>query len=182
MPWKPGSQVPAIRLQNGSRRWVSYHVLQEDKLTTKAVEKNVTNTILASLNATITEGVGAQAEGSRSAAVTTRQEGTPHLLVEDYRVPPSDRAGDADHDVVGTTVPFPEGCKELRVLGFFFGRDGWIPYRNKVYTRKRRTIHVITAVDKQLDGYHEPGQQNEVCFSQHEVYSRGHSSMDVFEL
>lgn len=167
MPWEPGKQVPAIRLQNGSRHWISYHVLQEDKLRTKAVEKNVTNTILASLNATITEGVGARAEGSRSAAVTTRQEGTPHLLVEDYRVPPSDHPGDSDHDEVGTTVPFPKGCKELRVLAFFKGKEAWIPYRNKVYTKKRRTVHVITAVDKQLDGYHVPGQEYEVCSTQH---------------
>ncbi|CAM9320636.1 unnamed protein product [Ectocarpus sp. 4 AP-2014] len=162
MSWRPGKKVPAIRLQNGSRHWISYHVLQENKLMTKTVEKNVTNTILASLNATITEGAGARAEGSKSAAVSTRQEGTPHLLVEDYRVPPSDCPGEADHDVVGTTVPFPKGCKELRVLAFLRGKEAWVPYRNKVYPRKVRTIHVITAVDKQLDGYHVSGQDHEV--------------------
>lgn len=163
MPWKPGKQVPAIRLQNGSRHLVSYHVLQEDKLRTKAVETNVTNTILASLNASITDGMGARAEGSRSAAVTTRQEGTPHFLVEDYRVPPSEHPGDSNHDEVGTTVPFPKGCKELRVLAFFRGKEAWVLYRNKVYAKKKRTIHVITAVDKQLDGYHVPGREYEVC-------------------
>lgn len=163
MSWGIGKQVPAIRLQNGSRRWISHHVLQENKLLTKTVEINVTNTILASLNATITEGAGARAEGSRSSAVTTNQEGTPHLLVEDHRVPPSDCPGEADHDVVGTTVPFPKGCKELRVLACFRGKEAWVPYRNKVYPRKLRTIHVITAVDKQLDGYHVYGQDHEVC-------------------
>ena len=153
MPWRSEKQWPAIRLQNGSRHLVSYHVLQEDKITTKAVERVVTATIQASLNATITEGAGARAEGSRSAATSTRQEGAPHLLVEDFRVRPSSFPGDANFDEVGTTIPFPEGCKALRVFAFYRGEATWIQYKNKVYNRKARTVHVITAVDEQLDIY-----------------------------
>eukprot|EP00752_Nemacystus_decipiens_P014362 g12775.t1 len=155
MPWKAWKQQsPAIRLQNASSHWVSYHVLQEDKMSTKAVERNVTDTLVASLNATVTDGAGGRVEGSTSAAVNTKQEGIPYPLVADYRIRPYSWPGDSDHDMVGTTIPFPEGCKQLRVFAFVRGKEAWVPYRNKVYTRKRRTIHVITAVDEQLDGYY----------------------------
>lgn len=151
---------PAIKLQNGSRRLVSYFVLQEDKMTTAAVERNEAFSLIARLNASLQRGVGAQAEGSGSAVVTTKLKPLPsYFLLEDERVQPSDDPGRAYADVYGTTVSFPKKCKALRVYAFLLGGGKWVLYRNKVYPKKKRTIYVITAVDRHLNGYHPPTPQ-----------------------
>lgn len=165
MPWKLGKRKPALRLQNGSSHWVSYTVLQEDKLVTKTVETDATKNIVASLNATFGEGAGAEAEVTRSKSVITKQEGASHFLVTNCRVRPSGMPGNAAYDVVGTTVPFPDGCKQLRVVACFQGAQGrWVPYKNKVYTKEAKTVHVTTAVNWQLDGYRSGQGHNENTF------------------
>lgn len=119
MPMKLGKQVPVIRLQNGSSQWVSYSVVKEDKLLMTSVERCITDTSKASLSANTTDGVGAQAGVSRSATETRTLQGTSHLLVKDYRIPPSDKPGDSRHDVVGTTVDFPGAARSLESWHIF---------------------------------------------------------------
>lgn len=159
--------APAIRLQNGSRRLVSYFVLQEDKMTTAAVHRNEASSLIARLNISLNRGVGAQAGGSRLAGVTTTLEPLPsYYLLEDERVRPSCDPGRAYADVCGTTVRFPRGCKALRVYAFLLGGDKWVLYRNKVYPKQKRIIYVITAVDQHLNGYYpstpQPSQPDQV--------------------
>lgn len=149
MPWKPGKQAPAIRVRNGSSYPVSFSVEQMDSITTH----------------TSIRGVGFGGAGMETA--TERSVETATDLLNDHRIGPSDGSGTMEH---GVLVPFPDGCNALRVRAFFRARgsEEWIPFINKAYPRKSRTIYVITASDVQIAAY-APDHQHEVGCTGHVV-------------
>lgn len=66
-----------------------------------------------------------------------------HIITDDARVEVSEEA----------TVPFVEGCNDLRVLGFFRKDSSktWTRYKNKVYSIGwREKIYTLVATDENI--------------------------------
>ncbi|CAM9744131.1 unnamed protein product [Scytosiphon promiscuus] len=139
-------EQPRLELGNNSDYTVSYWVLHEDKMKTKAAQQRVLQSIEMSLNATAGGGqgvaAGVGAVGRREKEVMTELVEEPYFLMRDHRM---------SRGVSQTVVPFPKDCLDLRVHAAFQRKEDkvWVPYKDKVYSIGRGdrvcTLHATNA-------------------------------------
>ena len=92
--------------------------------------------------------------GAISAGVGIEEGKTTQMEAEDYVLTRDQRMG-KENATQPTEVQFPDGCKELRVYGYFKQEDGvWTLYKEKVYSIGRyRTDYSLTAVNSSIAPY-----------------------------
>jgi len=144
----------SIVLRNGSSRTVSFFVLHEANMRTKAIKTKIKKEIASYFKCSIA-GAGAALSGKGSTETITVKENDPAFLLHDHRIRPSRSPGCEDHVEIGTTIKYPRRCRNLRVLAYFRDDKGeWKRYKNKVYrVGRRKTSHTITAMDHQMEGH-----------------------------
>ncbi|CAN0201297.1 unnamed protein product [Scytosiphon promiscuus] len=159
-----------VNLANNSDFRVSYWVEQECKMKTRAIQETVVTTMQSKLNGKTDldagedgmlgvlgggggGGLGVNVRAAKRAktetSVSTEQtELESYFLLKDHRM-------DARRGTPPTTVCFPEGCKQLRVYGFFQAKDGtWKAYKDKVYSiNGRKKEFTLTALNANIKPY-----------------------------
>ncbi|CAN0243495.1 unnamed protein product [Scytosiphon promiscuus] len=144
----------SIVVRNGSSRTVSFFVLDEANMRTKAIKAKIKKQIASYLKC-FTAGAGAALSGKGLAEIRIVKKNDPTFLLHDHKVRPSRCPGSEDHVEIGTTIKYPRRCRNLRVLAYFKDDKGeWKRYKNKVYSvGRRKTSHTITAMDHQIEGH-----------------------------
>ena len=141
--WRP---EPRVVLSNMSDYLVSYWVVQEDKKRTTQHFESIVSSIGLHLNAGNTGGnLAGDLERKKEETATT--EGVVYFLMRDHRMCPGGRTQ-------STQVPFPMGCHDVRVYGFFNISGRWQRFKDKVYSiaREKKNFH-ITALTPNIIPY-----------------------------
>lgn len=126
---------PRLILANSSDYIVSYWAIQEDKKRTPAQQERIAKSIALHLNASkiagsnLSEDLKRLKEEEALAKATGKDEEDEavYYLTRDHRM---GRKGSTQP----THVPFPAGCRHVRLYGFYERGGEWQEYKDKVYS------------------------------------------------
>lgn len=126
---------PRLILANNSDYIVSYWAIEEDKKRTPAQQERIVKSIALHLNASkiagsnLSEDLKRLKEEEALAKATGKDEedDSVYYLTRDHRM---GRKGSTQP----THVPFPAGCRHVRLYGFYESDGEWQPYKDKVYS------------------------------------------------
>lgn len=141
-----------ICFENRSSYRVSYWAIEEDKTRSTAQEKRIVTDMGVALRfgnagGKVSGNNAGRDTGGTVATGQATQGGEAQFLMRDQRIEPGAETRTAD-------VRFPNGCRDLRVYGFFEEEGEWRLFKDKRYSIGWFSkVITLTALDKSISPY-----------------------------